>query len=1190
MSDKYQFKGFGLGIGRRANKFLKSRQRTPRDKMLVSHEKCREMLDVGSPEKFLNAVTALTAYSPEANTFLVKWLRASLERKDHRVFEEAATVIARALGAGHPSVKMLVPDMLELTADQAASEDIAEVDVVSTKIEPSDPSPAQKKEPVPISVVPDARAVVAQKVSPTPFLLDRQPSPLVKVDKVTFDQLLAYKLAADRTDNPVASYVLFCTRGGEAQRIRDRKTEGSGDPLIFVETIIHALNSDNPSSVYALLASTHAYSADESADIFVAILSRLKNKGRSDGFVSAVNFIVGLSGGDVAGLSLIYGRAASELNESARAYFFQHIVLLKQLHNEQHALTIANWVDLGTNVETWYPSDQVIILDMGPELVGANTAIFSKLMENISFRSVFLKAAQSDAASDVLYEIARRVSANKKLSYEARSVAIVAQLYASDPRAALSGVARLKVQSADTIASDAIIDWLKTMPIASKYVGRLTPVLKQLAASSATRAKDLLRELAMMGARDSLLAVLTDLAINFKEWAPVASAVKCTYGPKVSSTGKASILVTDLAIPAAGYGGFGLRQGAEVFHVNGTTPDSVTELDGIVFREGKKINDDQVFIRQLTHLSETIAYSLSTRFRATLRDSDLQDAFSDLHAALFASARARLIGIFRRYEIRNYWRRSIVSGSEKVILTFRSPVRLREVLRDLGDDPIADQLEISCLPATVSEARAFLAIMDQWEADRFRPPEDPYSLEPTRRIEIETQLKKLMRAQMPVISSGKKDDRLVLFVNRMAAKTVPGTVLPVMSRALEDQDVYLLDIQTSKDVDFKFDIETSGSATLHYHSTKDIRANVKSKNVGEEDTIALWFNTLFSRTATSILGEENIKYENEIKENGLGFDCNSMAYLLTLRISYEALMKERKTGVVFVSPGRSVEAYCAQEMAARRGLLSVDITNAWMSKHYTYARPRGDIVTALDHFTSDLLSDAFGIDQSNVDLLGTPRFDGVRARVETLDRKSLLDQFNLDPSLPTICVAFQPLEMTGNLDTTQAIMDALGDKRRANVIIKPHPREKAERLQRYKDTIDNHPNSAFANTVYLPHADIIDVLVASDLCLTSFSNVGVEAALCDRDTIIVQYESMKVPLKLDELGLGVAVYDREGLSAAICDVLDGGDLVKEIRRRRKEFFKKNPHYPNGNARDAIYALSADKSRIGEGRERPLVLL
>ncbi|MEL7454857.1 MAG: hypothetical protein AAGJ50_15990, partial [Pseudomonadota bacterium] len=105
----------------------------------------------------------------------------------------------------------------------------------------------------------------------------------------------------------------------------------------------------------------------------------------------------------------------------------------------------------------------------------------------------------------------------------------------------------------------------------------------------------------------------------------------------------------------------------------------------------------------------------------------------------------------------------------------------------------------------------------------------------------------------------------------------------------------------------------------------------------------------------------------------------------------------------------------------------------------------------------------------------------------------------------------------------------------------------------------------------------------------AFSNVGVEAALCERDTILCQFSGMETPIRLDEMGLGFPTKSPKELAKAIADTLAGGATREEIRRNRSVFFQRNEHFIERIAADGIFSLRKDIERIGRGRLRPLVL-
>jgi hypothetical protein len=481
-----------------------------------------------------------------------------------------------------------------------------------------------------------------------------------------------------------------------------------------------------------------------------------------------------------------------------------------------------------------------------------------------------------------------------------------------------------------------------------------------------------------------------------------------------------------------------------------------------------------------------------------------------------------------------------------------------------------------------------LKLLDTREQASKEPGEEVV-LQPILRTGLESLLVALIDKQEPTYPKVREGSKVNLFVNRMAAKTVPGTLVPIMKRALQDGDVHLLDIQTAKDDSYPLDFGADMPFRIHYAASGSLLKTARDATRVESDVIADWFRRVFSKLAEHYLPAEWRHCKSAILENGLGFDAPTFAYLLSLRATFKALMENGSNATVFVSPGRSVEAYCAQHMAGRRGVLSVEVVNAWLSDQYTYARPRGDIVTALDHWTAELLEKHFSIPPKCIRKLGTPRFDGVYVRAGEMQKAACQKALGIENQLPTVCVALQPIDLETNAEILRGVFGALSEDLAANVIIKPHPREEEHRLAAYQALADKYLAAEAGQSLLLPKANIIEALVASDICITAFSNVGVEAALCQRDTLLCQFDGMDVPVRLDEMGLGLAANSPEMLSKLLKGLLGGGAEQREIRRRRALFFEQNQHYLDGNAAEQIYALKEERELAGAAMQRELVL-
>lgn len=1006
---------------------------------------------------------------------------------------------------------------------------------------------------------------------------------------------------ARATDDPCKEMAAFL--GGES--FPELASEGAALSDVAelagqVEALLNA-GDNGLGDAKSLLRSARLFASPDDVILFANDLVR-RSRAYDDprAFSRTLKFVTWCLGSDPRKLLELFFAIGGEVGSADRAFLWTFVSAIHDAaKTEGTPANPEDWLEFFGALRNWAGSDLPMVCSAPLDRETLPDTDLTKLANEPRFHEVIKAAAHSSAQSGLVEAISEkvrktsvdpvlRVAAEACLA-EAGSPAEVAARLNQPPlpagHAQQAPILLARIFRREDLGSDEIL--------------ALTPYLADVIVADASQAPAILATCVELGGLQAHKTLLDLLAKRSDSWAADAKALRAhridgSVRELESLRSRGPVLVlSDIKLQPEHYQQLALSPELIVHPLDGQIPSGADAFPDVSFIDGSKVNDDQKFIRRMTDLADIVAYSFTERFVDLIKDPVLVEAMADIRQALFASARARLIGVLRRVEISRFWQTALPATPETIIAIVSTPARCAEILESVSGD-VAKQINFVFVSKKRGAASAFSnALAQAASADPSKSAERDGLFEKRAPKRFEAALRKIHSEANPLLPVRPEHEPAVLFVNRLAAKTVPGTVGAVFKRVLGKHSAALLDIQTSKDVSPStfFDQFSRGeAANLSKISTREILADARRATAElEGDPFREWFDDQFSLYGAAILGPVfSARYEPAIRTIGIGFDKLNLAYLLILRETIAARLDGADRGAVFASPGRSVESYCAQTMAARRGLVSVEIVNAWLSGVYTYATPRGDIVTALDAWTKDLLIDFFGIDEHSIRQTGTPRYDGLYARAQSMSRDDCVRKLGLDPSRKTVCVALQPINTEVNLEIINGVFDAIGPDLPVDVIIKPHPREIEARMTAYRDTIAARGETPYMSVALVPQADIIESLVACDLCVTAFSNVGTEAALCERDTLLCEFSGMEPPFRLDEMGLGVATYSRKELSEAIRNVFGGGELKEEIRSRRQEFFSKNRQFIDTVASEEIEKLMMESDLIGAGMNRSLL--
>ncbi len=1215
-----EFKGLGLGLGVLLRRYAPSDWFKPNRLAALQHA-CNTKYVAEQYDDFLENIRILCAEFPHEKEVHEKWLRRAMNQPDNEACRKAVEICAGVLGGDHPRVKKLQRHRLETAVVQPNSQSRfsskigADIQAVvdgntnltletSREFSVGKERLLRKHEPI-------VAALSLKSNGTTQLQAGKMAKSLEQTSFLDIEEARVLSELSLLGDQPSLAFLRLIAGEATSQLARGLAEDKGYDNLYFfsaVEAVTAAIENTLQQPIDLLFDSIAdidqsaglvrriQQSLDIAQEMVLASISKDNPK-----IFERMTKVLAVMLIDVPHqMRDVFFATADRLPSRERAYLFAFAAGINRLStpSDESFWALQNeWLRLFESVQNWTKFDLDLLATVSPLM----QSIF-KGREKVLLKSESLWALANIGAEDGGHPFFSQVCAGlvdmESISDLWRARALNYRLLVGEENNVASKVAHLNYSPKAPQLLKTLLSHLHTSDQDVEALLDCTDYFATAVVAQPSLTQPILRAYADLGGYFHYTKLLGALARLNKAWRAdfEASAPRSVDGASVSlrSIREASsvLVVTDINPSAHACNRYKLAKSTTLYLTSGDNAVRTTDSSELKVLRGRTVNDDQRFIRKLTDLSETLAFSMTRRFLCKLQDDALIDVFNDLDAAFFATVRARLIGQFRRHEILNGWR-AHSANAEKIILITPSSKTAAEVLSGLSREE-AQKFVLVGMPLKLGAGRAFDQLFkeksDQSESGAFDNASELIRHRGNS-PSFENSLRDLTRR-----AQGLKVNAVgALFVIRLGAKTAPATVKPVIERWLDKEKTTLFNIQSAKDVlpsEYVDGLNSVSEERFSYLSSVDVSSQtaevVRHVGIGD-DPFKTWFEHEWSAVGRTLLSHSYERYFDTVLKNGIGFDVKSIAYLLSLRKTFDRLINPSKCKLVYVCPGRSVEAYAAQTIAGRRGVLSVDVTNAWLSDKYTYATPRGDIVTAIDQWTKELLRDFFQVPEECIKLTGTPRYDGLYARAAKMNQSMYKEKLGFDSNKPLICVALQPIDLELNLRIVQGVAEAAAADQTIQILVKPHPRESEERFQVYNETAAGKNSVNSARVRVLPKSDIIEALVACNVCITAFSNVGVEAALCQRDTILCRFDEMETPIQLDKMGLGYAVNSPSELAAAIIDTIKDGHIGETIKERRREFFAKNPHYIEGSATDAIFGLAKETHLTSRGVSRAMLL-
>jgi len=316
---------------------------------------------------------------------------------------------------------------------------------------------------------------------------------------------------------------------------------------------------------------------------------------------------------------------------------------------------------------------------------------------------------------------------------------------------------------------------------------------------------------------------------------------------------------------------------------------------------------------------------------------------------------------------------------------------------------------------------------------------------------------------------------------------------------------------------------------------------------------------------------------------------------------YADLFEKYKPDLIISStPGWRLDRYLLREAAAR-GIPRVSVIVGWDNpSSYSLPGVRMDYVSCWSEIQKEELVKGSDWPEDRVHVGGIPTYDGYIKKEWVIPRETYFAQHGLDPQIKLLAYACSFISFSPNVQNIEAIielMDAGKFKEPTQLLIRLHPnhfmdvhlfaseRETIRSLARLRPNVQVvEPIPLGGSLGYYSGEDMSEkasMLAHSDIFLTVYSTMVVEAALHDRPVISVCIDSVKgwdVPRKyslpLSEIGnwpthdrfrrsgAGPVVESAQALQESVNRYIESPNLDQEARRR---FIKREITFTDGSA-------------------------
>lgn len=263
-----------------------------------------------------------------------------------------------------------------------------------------------------------------------------------------------------------------------------------------------------------------------------------------------------------------------------------------------------------------------------------------------------------------------------------------------------------------------------------------------------------------------------------------------------------------------------------------------------------------------------------------------------------------------------------------------------------------------------------------------------------------------------------------------------------------------------------------------------------------------------------------------------------LPFLIDMKTQHKGLSKALKlSNLLVVVPGRSSDALLLAAIAKSKSIPSIEIQSGVISKFRRFVKPQTEEIIALEPYGKSVYTDFLGFPSEKVNVLGFIKLELDTAPYRKISKEQIkqeLTNHDVSKDFRTVVLATQPIGVDHASEIARVALAGVKALENVQLVIKPHPSEDEAYFHAYRN-IAREMN--VKNYTILTNFSIMPLIIASDVMMTYFSTVGLEAFALNRPVICINPFDTRPPVDLVELGVSLEAKTGSDLKSLLGDYL-----------------------------------------------------
>jgi len=208
--------------------------------------------------------------------------------------------------------------------------------------------------------------------------------------------------------------------------------------------------------------------------------------------------------------------------------------------------------------------------------------------------------------------------------------------------------------------------------------------------------------------------------------------------------------------------------------------------------------------------------------------------------------------------------------------------------------------------------------------------------------------------------------------------------------------------------------------------------------------------------------------------------------------------------------------------------------------------------------------------ENSLVITGNQRYDFLPKKIKEYNKAEILEKFQLNPNKKIILFMTCPFSSKMDLQIlTEEILKETTLLKDVQLIIKVHP---VENENNYISLVESIKGKNIENVVIIKKADIFELLFASDIAITTYSNSAIEAMILNKPLIIMNLTGSDFPLDYSQGGAAIKIEEKGLLKKLIQDLLSNESIRINLLEKSKEYLNKNMYKVDGKASERMVKI------------------